>query len=205
MQARVRSLERDNENLESYKQRLNDEVLKLDDKVLELDDELVRLKAKQERSRNSMQRKTGSSTQDLTTARSQVSQSPLGTPSARADAPVRNAQSNRRPAQNQPASSTSDYCASDALAIELQRVYDAENRQLKRQMKRLKDTQPVFFDCGVCFERYQDDHLARVIPCGHSYCRPCLRGYAASKIEEHRFPILCPSCLADKNRSKHGG
>ncbi len=205
MQARVRSLEKDNENLESDKQRLNEEVSRLDDNVLELDDELVRLKAKHERARHSKQNSAGSSTQSLTSTRSQVPHSPLGTPSTRTDALMRGAPSNRRPAQNKPVSTTSNYHASDALAIELQRAYDAENRQLERQMKDLKDIQPVFFDCGVCLERYQDDHLARVMPCGHSYCRPCLRGYAVSKIEEHRFPIVCPSCSVDKNRSEHGG
>ncbi|KAI1789534.1 hypothetical protein LXA43DRAFT_1020714 [Ganoderma leucocontextum] len=204
LQARVRSLEKDNENLESDKQRLGDEVSRLDDKVLELDDELVRLKAKHERLRNSNQRNAGSSTRTLTSTRSQVPQSPLGTPSTRTDASVRKPPSNRRPAQNEPTSHTSDFHSADALAIQMQRAFDEENRKLKREIKRLKDIQPGCFDCGVCFERHQDDHLARVMPCGHSYCRPCLREYAVSKIKEHRFPVLCPSCLADKDRSEQG-
>ncbi|KAM5540362.1 hypothetical protein V8D89_005820 [Ganoderma adspersum] len=204
LRGRVRSLETENESLESDKQQLNDEVSRLDDKVLELDDELMRLKTRYERLRNSKHHNAGSSSHSLISTRPQVPQSPLGTPSTLTGASVLNEPSDRRAAQNQSVSHNSNYHASDALAMELQRGFDAENRQLKRQMKRLKEMQPAFFDCGVCLESHQDDHLARVMPCGHSYCRPCLRNYAISKIEEHRFPILCPSCLLDRNRSEHG-
>ena len=62
-----------------------------------------------------------------------------------------------------------------------------------------------FFSCGICLESHQTDFLAYAMPCGHLYCRNCLRRYAVSKIEEHRYPIPCPGCSADKDRSEPGG
>ncbi|KAM5539613.1 hypothetical protein V8D89_006722 [Ganoderma adspersum] len=74
---------------------------------------------------------------------------------------------------------------------ELQSIYDAENRDLELEMERLRDIwHSAIFDCGVCFERYQEDHIARVMPCRHSYCRPCLRSYAISKIEAQVDDIM---------------
>ena len=57
------------------------------------------------------------------------------------------------------------------------------------------------FSCGICLEIHQNDFLAYVIPCGHPYCRQCLKDYVVSKIEERCYPILCPGCLAGKDRS----
>ncbi|KAI0677088.1 hypothetical protein C8Q78DRAFT_1073823 [Trametes maxima] len=93
----------------------------------------------------------------------------------------------------------------DPLALAMQQEYDEENRQLEEQMKHLQSIQPKFFNCGVCFDEFQEDHVARVDPCQHAYCRECLTGYAVSKIEEHRYPLLCPQCIADKNRPEVPG
>ena len=65
--------------------------------------------------------------------------------------------------------------------------------------------QPVFFECLICFDKYPQDSVARVGACEHRFCRDCLRGHAKAKISERRFPILCPLCVADKNRVDHGG
>ncbi|KAI0644846.1 hypothetical protein C8Q79DRAFT_968077 [Trametes meyenii] len=87
-----------------------------------------------------------------------------------------------------------------AIAVALQREFDKENLLLEAQLAYLQHTQPKSFSCGICFDEYQEDHAVRVSPCGHAYCRECLTGYAASKIEDHRYPILCPQCAADGNR-----
>lgn len=39
--------------------------------------------------------------------------------------------------------------------------------------------------------------IARIDPCGHSFCRDCVRGHITSQIESRRFPILCPTCTAE--------
>nr|VWO93935.1 Uncharacterized protein [Ganoderma boninense] len=185
LRARVRALETDNETLESDKQQLNDEVSKLDDKVLELDDELVRLRAKHERIRSSRHHNTG-------------------TPSPRTEVSVRNASSHRRLAHSQPASHTSNYHASDAFAMELQRSFDAEDRELKQQMKRLKETQPTFFDCELDdaaiqqlglnekqYEIFNEMQMARFSTIIH--CRKCLNTIFVDKGEyQEAQEIVCP-------------
>ncbi|KAI0638027.1 hypothetical protein C8Q77DRAFT_405947 [Trametes polyzona] len=93
----------------------------------------------------------------------------------------------------------------DPVAVQLQIYYDDENQELERQLRELQAIQPEFFDCGICFEQFQEDHVARVHPCEHVYCRGCLKDYAASKIQEHRYPILCPHCIADKSRREDPG
>ena len=123
-----------------------------------------------------------------------------GTSSKRTDVSGRDTQLNL-------ASPIRDYHESYAFAMEPKLVYDAESRDIELEMERLKDLwDSSTFVCGVCFERFQNDHIARVMPCGHSYCRPCLRSYAISKIEARCFPISCPDCLMDSNgRSERGG
>ncbi|TBU43354.1 hypothetical protein BD309DRAFT_864500 [Dichomitus squalens] len=208
LQASVRTLEKRNEDLEEDKKRLNDEVAELEDQLLELDDEHEKLKARYEQLQALTQHRRSTSIPRSSPSdyRQQPLQSPLGlVPSSQRGTPAPTASSAHRPPQNGSATSqASDFHAADALASQLQRAYDEENQQLAQQLRHLKDIQPTFFDCGICFERHQDDHLARVMPCGHSYCRPCLRAYAVSKINEHRFPILCPSCVADRGRSEFG-
>ena len=186
LQAHVRELESKNQNLEEDNKRLNEEVSDLEDKLLELDDELERLKRKREWRRQT----NGTSTNGHHTPRlagpstyAQIAQSPIGTLVTR-----------------HPQQSPVDRHGVDPLAAQLQRDFDEENRQLERQYKYLQVTQPTFFDCGVCLERCQEDFVARVMPCDHVYCRPCLQGWAVSKIQEHRYPILCPTCTADKAR-----
>lgn len=93
----------------------------------------------------------------------------------------------------------------DPVAVQLQIHFDEENRELEQQMRDLQAIQPEFFDCGVCFEKFQEDHIARVDPCGHAYCRDCLRGHAVSRIDEHRYPVLCPLCTADRTRTDPPG
>ena len=63
-----------------------------------------------------------------------------------------------------------------------------------------------FFECGICMEEMPDDSIARPDPCGHDFCRDCLRGHVTARIDEHRFPILCPTCTAgSKGKGKAAG
>ncbi|KAH9894465.1 hypothetical protein C8Q73DRAFT_695663 [Cubamyces lactineus] len=92
----------------------------------------------------------------------------------------------------------------DLVALELQLAFNEENEQLEAQMQELQRIQPKFFDCKICFEQHQEDDVAIVHPCEHAYCRKCILNYAASKIEEHRYPILCPMCTADPQGNAPG-
>jgi hypothetical protein len=58
------------------------------------------------------------------------------------------------------------------------------------------------FECGICMEEMPDDSIARPDPCGHAFCRECLRGHVTARLDEHRFPILCPTCTAGKGKGK---
>ncbi|KDQ11846.1 hypothetical protein BOTBODRAFT_34936 [Botryobasidium botryosum FD-172 SS1] len=60
------------------------------------------------------------------------------------------------------------------------------------------------FECGICFETHPGVSFAKVDPCGHQYCAMCTRTYVASQIEARRYPIVCPTCIADGNRRSAG-
>ena len=58
------------------------------------------------------------------------------------------------------------------------------------------------FECGICMDEMPDDSIARPDPCGHTFCRECLRGHVTTRLNEHRFPILCPTCTVGKGKGK---
>jgi hypothetical protein len=87
---------------------------------------------------------------------------------------------------------------------ELQREFDDEDSRLRTEREALANAQPLTFTCAVCKEELPEDFVARVPDCGHGFCRECLKTYAVSKLEEHRFPILCPSCIADTTGKEPG-
>ncbi|TFY82539.1 hypothetical protein EWM64_g1474 [Hericium alpestre] len=51
---------------------------------------------------------------------------------------------------------------------------------------------------------FAEDSVARLEPCGHEFCRGCVRDYVKAKIEEHRFPVLCPICVVGKGKTEPG-
>ncbi|KAH9167937.1 hypothetical protein EDB89DRAFT_1644128 [Lactarius sanguifluus] len=51
-------------------------------------------------------------------------------------------------------------------------------------------------------EKMPEDSVARLDPCEHAFCRECMRGYVSTRLEERRFPILCPTCTAGKGKGK---
>lgn len=56
------------------------------------------------------------------------------------------------------------------------------------------------FECGVCHERCKVDVKIFVEDCGHSYCRECVGSLTRAKIEDNRYPVVCPDCLIDRSR-----
>jgi hypothetical protein len=80
----------------------------------------------------------------------------------------------------------------------LQRQFDEEDHLLVAQRADLLAAveQQRVFDCGVCLDTLPEESIARIDPCGHSFCRECIRGFIVSQIESRRFPVLCPTCTA---------
>jgi hypothetical protein len=89
-----------------------------------------------------------------------------------------------------------------SYAKRLQSVFDNEDRALSAERVNLSHTVQRVFECGICMEEMPEDSVARPDPCKHSFCRECMRGYVSARLEEHRFPILCPTCTASKGKGK---
>jgi len=87
--------------------------------------------------------------------------------------------------------------SSRELAAMLQTQFDEENLKLLSERAELEATAQRVFDCGVCMDTLPEDSMARIEPCGHPFCRDCVRGHITSQIESRRFPISCPTCTAE--------
>ncbi|KAI0645182.1 hypothetical protein C8Q79DRAFT_757152 [Trametes meyenii] len=85
----------------------------------------------------------------------------------------------------------------EQVVLAIQRDFDNANRHIEAQLHAYRQyLQPSkYYSCGICFEGHSEDHIARIGPCGHTYCMECLTGWVTSKIEERRYPILCPQCM----------
>jgi hypothetical protein len=80
----------------------------------------------------------------------------------------------------------------------LQFQFDEEDRMLAAERVGLTAAAQHVFDCGVCMDTLPEDSIARIEPCGHSFCRECVRSLIVSQIESRRFPVLCPTCTAER-------
>ena len=54
------------------------------------------------------------------------------------------------------------------------------------------------FSCAICLDEHPVDNNVD-LDCDHAICRDCTRGHVSAKIEEHRFPVLCPVCMTERN------
>lgn len=84
------------------------------------------------------------------------------------------------------------------MAALLQLQFDEEDRLLSAERSELAAAAQRVFDCGVCMDTLPEDSIARVEPCGHAFCRECVREFVASRIRSRRFPVLCPTCTAGR-------
>lgn len=92
------------------------------------------------------------------------------------------------------------------LAIRMQAKFAEEDTMLRNQfqdLQRQSTTQPSF-ECCICMDVLATDYVARIDTCGHSFCRECLRGYVTSRLEERRYPLLCPECGSMDDAEKVG-
>jgi hypothetical protein len=108
----------------------------------------------------------------------------------------------RSPTWSSPSEATEEgatgFLSSRQLAAMLQRQFDEEDHLLVAERAELLAAaeQQRVFDCGVCLDTLPEELIARIDPCGHSFCRECIRGFVVSQIESRRFPVLCPTCTA---------
>ncbi|KAJ7781843.1 hypothetical protein DFH07DRAFT_389576 [Mycena maculata] len=83
-----------------------------------------------------------------------------------------------------------------------QREFEEEDARLMAEQAALrKEVQPVF-ECGVCFDKYPEDYVARIAGCTDGFCRDCLKTYVVSKLNDKLYPIFCPMCITDSNRAE---
>ncbi|KAL6309201.1 hypothetical protein BKA93DRAFT_425367 [Sparassis latifolia] len=90
-------------------------------------------------------------------------------------------------------------CTDAETAAEQQRRFDEEDYLLRLQLSELAKIAPRSFKCGVCFDEQPEDSVCRLDPCGHSFCRECIRSYVSAKIDEHRYPVFCPICMVERD------
>ena len=90
------------------------------------------------------------------------------------------------------------------LAVKMQREFDKEVLRPSEQQQELSMNIQHLFECAICMEEQPEDYVARPDPCGHKFCRDCIRSHISSKLEERRFPILCPVCMAEGDKSDSG-
>ena len=87
-------------------------------------------------------------------------------------------------------------------AMRLQHEHDNEDRPLSVQRIQLARSAQRLFECSICMEEMPVDSIARIDFCGHAFCRECLRGGVRARIDDHRFPVLCPISNANKSKGK---
>ncbi|EIW81361.1 hypothetical protein CONPUDRAFT_137352 [Coniophora puteana RWD-64-598 SS2] len=76
--------------------------------------------------------------------------------------------------------------------------FNQEDRLIRQQHDIIATSQIKPFECNICFEEQSEDFAVRLRPCGHPFCRTCAKEFIVSNINEHRFPVLCPVCSAEK-------
>ena len=87
-------------------------------------------------------------------------------------------------------------------AMRLQNEFNKEDRALSAQRAELSKYAQRLFECGICMEEIPDDSIARPDPCGHTFCRECLHEHVITRLNERRFPVICPSCAASNGKGK---
>lgn len=79
--------------------------------------------------------------------------------------------------------------------LQLQLNFQEEDARLREDLLHLQTFESQEqFDCIICMETIPIDDVARVDACRHKFCRECMRNYVSSKLEDRKYPIMCPVC-----------
>lgn len=91
------------------------------------------------------------------------------------------------------------------VAVRAQRQFDEEDRFLRAQREELATHAQGQFQCGICLDDQPEDYIARLDSCMHRFCRDCIRSYVGSRLDENRYPILCPVCTTEEVKGDPSG
>lgn len=89
-------------------------------------------------------------------------------------------------------------------AVRLHRAFD-EGRAAPAQRNEIVEHTQDSFECPICMDEIPANSSARIDSCGHAFCRECLRGHVTARLDERRFPILCPTCTCPVTKGKGKG
>ncbi|KAG6812733.1 hypothetical protein H0H92_000950 [Tricholoma furcatifolium] len=59
----------------------------------------------------------------------------------------------------------------------------------------------IDLDCGVCMDSFAENLVIRISGCQHVFCNDCMKGAVQADLEARRFPIQCPTCMAERSSS----
>jgi hypothetical protein len=51
--------------------------------------------------------------------------------------------------------------------------------------------------CNICQEFVFVEWSTSITPCEHTFCWECIKEHVGVMLQEHRFLVNCPDCLAD--------
>lgn len=111
-----------------------------------------------------------------------------------------------RPPRKSYADSRNEFAWQLAL---VSKVIKPSDEYLKQQEQKFIEHNPRYkpekFECLICFETVQGVDGSRCMNCEHSFCRDCLTGHVRSQLQENVYPVLCPVCFADPDRTSTRG
>ena len=81
----------------------------------------------------------------------------------------------------------------------------AEEDRIRREHEELLKHVQETFNCVICMEDHPIDMVTEMEGCEHRLCREAAKDTIVAKLEEHRFPILCPLCVADPKANPQAG
>jgi hypothetical protein len=91
----------------------------------------------------------------------------------------------------------SRYPSREQAALLQSQYYEQNSLLLAQRAQLAATTQQPAFDCGVCMDTFLEESITRIQPCGHPFCKDCIRSHVTSQMETRRFPVLCPTCMAE--------
>jgi len=206
MQAEIADLRSQNEFLKSEQQRLESEIREVEVRSRRVIQQLESSTNNHKYVRPSTPPRHSSSSKHVHRSSSpSSSKAPTSTSkSVFSTSPFSGSRSDRAPGHiGKPPAPRSDLDDGTILyAMRLQDEFDAEDHALSAQRRELARSAQRLFTCDICMEEIPEDSIARPDSCGHTFCRECLRGHVTARLGEHRFPILCPTCTANKGKEK---
>jgi hypothetical protein len=58
--------------------------------------------------------------------------------------------------------------------------------------------------CGICMDDLPGTSITSFRGCPHRLCQQCAPAYVQSKLRQHRYPVTCPTCMANGETSHPG-